>query len=186
MSEILPVNIPSIDIFLGLLLLLGILMGLSKGFTATVLGLINWLVAILVAIKYVHVFSAFVLDWIISEALSNLIGYILIFIISVWIGKRIINIILGFINALRLTTIDRLLGGVFGFLRVAVLLIVLLSFTRPVFEETSWWRDSNIILSLGGYEDTVFDAFESLFGLYEDEGEVKKNRRQGRRGSRST
>lgn len=118
-----------LDIILGVFLLIGVIRGLKTGFIRTITSLLAWIVGIYVAIH----FSYFLLDYL-EEYLSwnaetlNITAFILTLIIVVILFSIIGQFLTQLSKLLALGLLNRLLGGVFGLLKSALILSVLLMF----------------------------------------------------------
>ena len=121
-----------VDIFLGALLLFGLVRGLSKGLFVEVASLIALVAGIYGAIHFSNFAAEFLierLDW--TEQTINLVAFAVTFIIIVLAislaGKALTKLAdfaaLGFLN--------KFLGGLFGVLKVGLILsVVLLIFSK--------------------------------------------------------
>lgn len=121
--------LPIIDIILGLLLALGLIRGLIKGFIVELTSLLAFILGVYGAIH----FSYFIID-LLSQYVSwpanyiNIAAFIFTFILIV-IGISLLGrLITKLANLVALGLLNRLLGGVFGFLKTAFLLSIFLMF----------------------------------------------------------
>ena len=118
-----------LDIILGIILLIGIMRGLKLGFIRTLTSLLAWIVGIYVAIH----FSYFLLDYL-EEYLAwnretlNIAAFVLTFIIVVLFFSIIGQFLTHLSKFLALGLLNRLLGGILGLLKSALILSIILIF----------------------------------------------------------
>lgn len=124
-------------------LLASIGLGVWRGFVYEVMSVLNWLLAFVLAQwlgadvgRQLPIDSS-------SEALIQIIGFVLVFVVSVFIGGLIVWGIPKLIEQAGLRPVDRVLGGVFGLLRGFILLLALtvLVLMSPLKNQT-WWREA--------------------------------------------
>lgn len=114
-----------LDILLICFLAAFIIEGLTQGFSRVLIGLVATLVGILVAAWCYGVAGAFLIPFVRSSAVANILGFLIVFI-----GVQILGALLAWgISKLfkwsGLTWLDRLLGASFGALKAALVGICL-------------------------------------------------------------
>jgi len=117
-----------LDIIIVISLLYGLVKGFANGLVKEITGLIGLFIGVYVAISfssYLHPKFAEILGG--YEQFIPIISFATLFIVSVSIIKMLGYIIDKFTKVLALGFVSRLLGGVFGFLKIGVILIFLLS-----------------------------------------------------------
>jgi membrane protein required for colicin V production len=121
-----------IDLFLLFVIGLSVVGGLMGGFARVGVGFIAAILGIFIAFWCYGIAGAYVLDYVNSRAIANLIGFFVIFFGIVIVGAIVGSILARFFKWVGLSWFDRLLGGAFGAVRgivVAVALVtVLLAF----------------------------------------------------------
>ncbi|HLG99026.1 MAG TPA: CvpA family protein [Bryobacteraceae bacterium] len=121
-----------IDLVLISVLGLSVLTGLAAGFARVGVGFIAALVGIFVGFWSYGVAGAYVLDYVSSRQMANLIGFCAIFFGFVILGAIVGRILAKFLKWAGLSWFDRLLGGAFGMVRgfviCAAMATVLLAF----------------------------------------------------------
>lgn len=123
-------------------LVLSIVVGLWRGLVFEVLSLVGWVVAFFAAQAFAPMLSVYVPFGVPGGALNHGITFALAFVVAlvVWaLASRLVRLL---IHATPLQPVDRVLGGVFGAARGAVLLlavatVVLLS---PAQRSPEWQR----------------------------------------------
>jgi membrane protein required for colicin V production len=115
-----------IDIVLGALLLFGLIRGLTKGLFVEIASLLALIVGVYGAIHFSHFATEFLesrVDW--SEKYINIasfaITFIIVFVISL-AGKALTKLA----DFAALGILNKLLGGLFGFLKIGLILSVIL------------------------------------------------------------
>lgn len=118
-----------IDIVLGIFLLFGFARGLMKGLIAELASLIALVAGIYGAIN----FSYFIVDYLVetvswSEKYIHITAFAITFVLIVFLIILIGKLLTKFVNFIALGILNRLLGGVFGFLKIAFLISIFLLF----------------------------------------------------------
>lgn len=126
---------------LGLLASIGL--GVWRGFVYEVLSVLNWLLALVLAQwlgddvgRLLPIDSR-------SETLIHIAGFVLVFVVSVFVGGVVVWGLPKLIEQAGLRPVDRVLGGAFGVLRAIILVLTMTVFVlmTPV-KDQDWWRDS--------------------------------------------
>lgn len=126
---------------LGLLISVGL--GVWRGFVYEVLSVLNWLLALVLA-QWLgeDVGRMLPIDGQ-SESLIYIAGFVLVFVVSVFVGGVVVWGLPKLIEQAGLRPVDRVLGGVFGLLRAALLMLALaVLVSMSTFKNQAWWRDS--------------------------------------------
>lgn len=124
-------------------LLASVGLGVWRGFVYEVLSVLNWLLALVLA-QWLggEVGRLLPLEGH-AEALSHIAGFVLVFVLSVFLGGLVVWGLPKLLERAGLRPVDRVLGGVFGVLRAGILV---LAFTVLVlmtpFRSQAWWADS--------------------------------------------
>lgn len=139
-----PASFNPIDLACLLLIALSLCLGLWRGLVYEVFGLIGWIVAFFVAQHFADALALqlprfFALqDW--GRPMHYALAFILIFVavllssaLLAWLAKSLIA-------AVGLKPVDRVLGGVFGLLRAALILLVLTAavLMTPLAHDSHW------------------------------------------------
>jgi membrane protein required for colicin V production len=126
-------------------LLVSICLGLWRGFVYEVLAVLNWLLALLLA----QWLGEDVGRWLPldgqPEALVRVVGYVLVFVVSVFVGGLVVWAIPKLVEQAGLRPVDRMLGGAFGVLRAAILMLALtVGVLMTSFHQSAWWQESYV------------------------------------------
>ncbi len=123
-----------LDIVLGLIFVIVIIRGFFSGFSRTVSGLIGAIAGFWVAANYYTFVSQQLAFLIKTEMWRGLAAFFLLFLV-VYLAFAIAGILVrGFFQALHLSFVDRVLGGLFGFLKalaISAVIVFILTLTLP-------------------------------------------------------
>ncbi|MET6989368.1 CvpA family protein [Sediminicola arcticus] len=118
-----------LDIVLGILLLFGLLKGLKNGLLIEIASLIALIAGLYGAIHFSYIVGNYLsghLDW--DENYMNLTAFIITFIIIILLVSLVGRLLTKVIDFAMLGLLNRIAGGVFGMLKVAVILGAFLIF----------------------------------------------------------
>ena len=116
-----------IDIVLGALLLFGLIRGLTKGLFVEIASLLALIVGVYGAIHFSHFATEFLesrVDW--SEKYINIASVAITFIIIVFVISLAGKALTKLADFAALGILNKLLGGLFGFLKIGLILSVIL------------------------------------------------------------
>ena len=113
---------PALDISILLFLVFWAVRGFAKGFASEIVSLTIWVSSVYLSIKYFHIPSELINNYILSDEISSILAIIIIFIITF-----IVAAVLGFmfskiINIVGLYNYNKVLGLIFGSLKGFVFL----------------------------------------------------------------
>ncbi len=125
-----------LDLIIGLLLLLGVIRGLFKGFIASVASLAGLIIGIWASIKFAGVVGGWLASFIHTKPeYINVVSFILIFI-GVAIALSFLGSLVEKIaESIQLGFANKILGGLFGFFKAALMISFLLVLMNTFFEE---------------------------------------------------
>lgn len=114
-----------LDILIFLVLGVGLLRGVTTGVIRQVASIVGLVVAFVVALELMQPVGALVSDGLgVSEGVAPLLGFLLVFVgieVVVFVSVRLLEALVG---VLKLTLLNRALGGVFGTVKTAIFLSV--------------------------------------------------------------
>jgi membrane protein required for colicin V production len=125
-----------LDLLLIVILGLSVIAGFASGFARAGVGFIAALAGILFGFWFYGVPGQRIHEYVRSPALSNLLGFLVVFALFVFVGALIGKLLAKLFKWTGLSWLDRLLGACFGFVRGSLValafLAVLMAFTpRP-------------------------------------------------------
>ena len=116
-----------IDVLLLLVIGFSVVSGLTAGFARVGVGFIAAILGIFCGFWFYGIAAQYVLDYVSSRTIANLIGFFVIFIGIVLIGAVIGRVLARFFRWVGLSWLDRLMGGAFGLVRGALIAIALVT-----------------------------------------------------------
>jgi membrane protein required for colicin V production len=144
-------------------LLVSVVVGLWRGLVFEVLSLVGWVVAFVAAQAFAPGVAGVLPIGVPGSALNHGVAFALTFVLAlvIWaLGSRLLRLI---IHATPLQPVDRVLGGVFGLARGAVLLLAVATVVMlsPAQRSTAWQQSRGAALlatALQGLKPVLPDA----------------------------
>ena len=128
-----------LDIALGLPLLYGLVRGLFRGIVQSIGSLVGLVLGIALAYVYADALSQQLSQWFVFTASqSYTIAFILLFVVVVLVCALLVKMLDKFLSIVTLGWINKLLGGCFGFLKVALLLSVIIYLVDRFDDRFKW------------------------------------------------
>lgn len=120
--------------------------GIVRGFVKEVLSLVSWAIAVWVAMTFYAQTAEMLTDYIATPSIRTFAAFLGLFIVTLIIGALINYLISKLVEKTGLSGTDRMLGIVFGLLRGAaiVILLILLGRTTPM-PSDPWWQASSLL-----------------------------------------
>jgi membrane protein required for colicin V production len=116
-----------LDYFLLAILLASALLSARKGFSREIIGLAAALCALVLAMWFYGTAGSFLIPYVSSVRVANLIGFLLIVFAVLLLGGLLGWIVNRFLRTIGLSFFDRVLGAAFGFVRGLLVAIALLT-----------------------------------------------------------
>ena len=118
-----------IDIVLGVVLLIGLYQGFKKGLLIEITGLIALVLGVYGAIHFSYLIGEYIEKYISSssqytEIVAFAVTFFIILILIAFVGKLLTKVL----NLIALGFLNRLLGSLFGMLKMAIILSVVIIF----------------------------------------------------------
>jgi membrane protein required for colicin V production len=141
----------TLDIIITVIVLFSLYRGFKVGLIQSLVGLVGWFATLYVGTHYArgmgYIFSGAVKDPVLQTALAFLV-IVLLMLTIVWGASLILK---SLINALALTPIEKLAGGIFGAARGVLIVLVVMSFIGSWASKESWWQESILAKALLPY-----------------------------------
>lgn len=136
-------DMPALDWFFAVILLISLALGAWRGLVYEVLSVVNWIAAFILA-QWLALDVAQKLPMAeSSEAVRYLAGFVLVFVLVIFVGSLLARLAQKLFAAAGLQPADRALGAAFGLLRgVAVLLAVTVVMGLTPLKTSEWWTQS--------------------------------------------
>lgn len=136
-------SIALVDLIFGAVLLLSLLVGVWRGLVFEVLSAANWIAAFFLAQWFALDMAEMLPMEGSSELLRYAAGFILVFVLVVFVGSLVARVVQRLFAAVGLQPADRALGAAFGVVRgVAVLLAVTVVVGMTPFKANPLWVES--------------------------------------------
>jgi len=125
---------------------LSAIISVVRGFVKEVLSLAAWVLAFWVALTFSPQLSVLLSDYIATPSVSLFAAFAALFIVTLILSALVNHLIAAIVEKTGLSGTDRMLGVLFGLLRGAaiVTLLVLLAAATPM-PNDAWWQDSVLI-----------------------------------------
>jgi membrane protein required for colicin V production len=144
-------------------LVVSVVVGLWRGLVFEVLSLVGWVVAFIAAQAFAPGVASVLPIGVPGSALNHGVAFALTFVLAlvIWaLGSRLLRLI---IHATPLQPVDRMLGGVFGLARGAVLLLAVATVVMlsPAQRSTAWQQSRGaawLATALQGLKPVLPDA----------------------------
>jgi membrane protein required for colicin V production len=153
-------------LILGIVLVSAVI-GLFRGFFREVISILSWLVAFMVALYFTEPASYLLEGSIETPSLRKAVTGTGLFVLVLLAGG-LVNFMVGkLVSGSGLAGTDRAIGGVFGVVRGAVLviLLMLLAALTPMTQDP-WWRESRLIPHLQPYAEWVRGLLPAEFAKH--------------------
>jgi len=141
----------ALDIIIAIIVLFSLYRGFKAGLVASLVGLVGWFATLYVGTHYAremgYVFAGVVKDPVLQTALAFLV-IVLLMLTIVWGASLVLK---SLINALALTPVEKLAGGIFGAVRGVLIVLVVMSFLGSWASKTEWWQKSILAKALLPY-----------------------------------
>jgi membrane protein required for colicin V production len=147
------------DWFLLAALIVSVLIGVLRGFTREVLGLLSWILAIIAALAFAPHTVGWLEPHIATPSIRIAASYALVFFGVLVLGAIVTGIVSMLVRKSPLSSVDRMVGGGFGLLRgvvIALGMVWLVGMTPA--RQDPWWGQSALIPRLEGVART-FDRW---------------------------
>jgi len=116
-----------LDYILLTILLVSMLMSARKGFSREIIGLVAAFFALVLGMWFYGLAGSFVIRYVASERIANLIGFLLVVFAVLVLGGVLGRILSGFVRKAGLSFFDVVLGAGFGLVRGLLIAISLLT-----------------------------------------------------------
>jgi membrane protein required for colicin V production len=143
--------------------LVSCLFGAFRGLVKEALSLAFWIGAAVLANLFDEQLGQR-LDFVDNTALRPLVAFVIIFIVTVFAGGLVSNLISGLMSRAGLGGTDRVLGALFGIIRGVVIVTLIVMFTAGLDQTRELYGQSMLM----PYVIVLTELFQSMFGLTPD------------------
>ena len=152
-------NFAVADVVMAVVIVVSAVFGAMRGLLREVLSLVIWGAALLGGIAFAEP-AAGVLGLDLGAGLQTAIGFAIVFVVLLVAGALVQRLLGGLVESTGLSGTDRTLGLMFGIVRGAVAVLVVLILLRPFAESRQWWTESKIAPPLLTFEKEVIELFD--------------------------
>ena len=121
-----------LDFAFALIIVISTGFALTKGLAREIISLVALVGGFVIAVLYYPVTAHWFMEFSRNDSVANLMGFMLIFLGSILVGAVIAFLANRFIKMAALEWVDRLLGGLYGFLRgwaiASIIILALIAF----------------------------------------------------------
>ena len=150
------------DIAIAVIVMWSLYRGFKVGLIESLVGLVGWFATLYMGTHFAHsvggVFAGAVKDPVLQTALAFLV-IVLLMLMIVWGFSMLLK---SLIDALALTPIEKLAGGVFGAARGVLIVLVIMSLIGSWANKESWWQESILARSLTPYAPLAMTVGKDL------------------------
>lgn len=148
-----------VDYGILIVFLVSVLIGLFRGFTRELLGLLSWVAAFWIAWAFAGDLSAVLASRISDGSLRMAVCYAVLFFGSLLVGAIATSLLVEAARNSRFSPADRMLGAALGGLRAALLagLFILLAGMTDA-RNDRWWKESVLVSRM----EWIADALKSV------------------------
>lgn len=168
----------TIDYLIIAVLLVSMIVGFFRGFFPELISIATWIVAIFAAMNFSGLIEPYLQGKLGSVVVELWASRLIMFVVTLILGGLLGQLVSLVIDKSGLSGTDRVLGLVFGIVRGAVILGVLVIFGQLMgFQKEPWWPQSQLIPMVERVSDTlrimvpdsVNDFLENKLGPVETE-----------------
>lgn len=125
------------------IIFLSVIISLMRGFVKEALSLTGWLASLWIAMSFSSGMAELFGSSIEDPTLRLLAAFVSLFVLSLVVGSLINFFATQFVQRVGLTSIDRTIGAVFGFLRgILLVTIIVMLLGLTTLPKESWWNES--------------------------------------------
>lgn len=129
------------------------LISVRRGFTREAFSLLTWIAAFIVARLFSPALMVLLGDSIETPSVRLAVAFGGLFAVTLIVGALINHLLGELIRVTGLSGTDRLLGMVFGALRGALVVVVLVALGHQIFAQDVWWQQSQLVPHFAMLED---------------------------------
>lgn len=154
----------TLDIIIGIFILVGLWRGFQAGFIRSSIALVGWFIALLAATRLADDVAPHLESFISSPVLQVGAGFLIV-ILSVLLVMQIFStLVSGVVKSLKLGFVDQLAGGVLGAAKNLLVVLVLLSMSAPLLVQMPMWEKSSFAPELLPYAPFAQELTKDVLG----------------------
>lgn len=150
-------SITTLDWVIIAVVVVSTLISLKRGFVKEVMSLVTWVLAFIIAVKFTSPLQVLLVDQVQNDQIRYVVAFIALFIATLVIGALVSFTLGSLIQATGLSSTDRVIGMLFGFVRGALVVVAFVSLLSlsPAIEKSEMWKSSQLVPQLVILKDWV-------------------------------
>lgn len=150
-------SISTLDWLIIAVLVLSSLLSLKRGFIKEIMSLVTWVVAFIISVKFTTPLQTLLIDQVQNDQIRYIVAFIGLFIATLVIGSLVSLILGSLVQATGLSSTDRVIGMLFGFVRGGLIVVAFVSLLSlsPSIEKSDMWKSSQFVPQLVLLKDWV-------------------------------
>lgn len=153
-----------LDMLIAFVVLIGLWRGFQAGALKTAMSVVGYLVALIVASWWADDLSVLLLPYIDNPVLAVATAFLLVVLAVLLVLHVVLMTASGVLKALKLSFVDRVLGGVLGAAKGLIKVLILLSIASPVLVYLPNWQDSILAQNLLPFAPVATDLLKQILG----------------------
>lgn len=150
-----------IDIIIIGIVTVSALIGVFRGLVKEALSLASWFAAIVAGTLFSAQLADLMVNLINNASLRRIAAFVLLFVVVIFAGTLVSNLISKLTEAAGLKGADRTLGALFGVLRGMIIVLVLVLVCRA-FDVTQRWFEGSLLVP---YAVAMIESLQGYFGI---------------------
>lgn len=155
----------SADLVILAALSLSLIFGFTRGLVREAFALVGWILAIVIARAFNEPLAAWLSQWVSTPSVRLVCSYG-----SLFLGTLLTCSLLGsafrhLVHSGGLSLADRFLGGIFGIVRGALLVLIALMLAAPFVKHDAWFRDAMLPKAFLQYESLARSLQQQALAL---------------------
>jgi len=150
-----------VDIIILVIVAVSALLGVFRGLVKEALSLASWFLAIVAGTLFSSELADLMVNLINNATLRRIAAFAILFIVVIFAGTLISNLISKLTQAAGLRGADRTLGGLFGILRGLIIVLIIVLVGSQFELSQNWFRNSLLV----PHALAMIDYLQGLFGV---------------------
>lgn len=153
-----------IDLFIMVMVLLGMWRGFGAGFVKTAASLISWLLALVVASHLAKSVAPLLAEFISNPILQIAAAFLVVALVVMMAVQLLAMSLTGLFKRLKLGFLDRILGGVLGAVTGILKVLIILSISSPLLVHLPNWQASILAQNLLPLAPVAVQLLQEVLG----------------------
>ena len=154
-----------LDIIIAIVVLIGLWRGFQAGLIKTVVGLMGWFVAPIVATRLATSITPQLSSLVANPVLQTALAFLIVVIVILAIMHLLAFIFSSALKTLNLSVLDKMAGGVLGAAKNTLMVLVVLSISAPLLVQLPQWQTSVLAPELMPYAPMGKELATDMLGM---------------------